>query len=59
MHKIFFYNKFITCLYMFRVLCADHQKVKIVLNSIWYRHTVGGRPVSSLSTCALDGHLHV
>ena len=39
MHKIFFYNKFIICLYMFRALCAHHQEVKIVLYSIWYRHT--------------------
>jgi len=39
MHKILFYNKFIICLYMFRALCAHHQEVKIVLYSIWYRHT--------------------
>ena len=38
MHKILFYNKF-KCLYMFRALCAYHQEVKIVLYSIWYRHT--------------------
>jgi len=25
---------------MFRALCADHQEVKIVLYSIWYRHTL-------------------
>ena len=31
--------KFIICLYMFRALCAHHQEVKIVLYSIWYRHT--------------------
>ena len=24
---------------MFRTLCAHHQEVKIVLYSIWYRHT--------------------
>ena len=35
-----FYNKFIICLYMFRALCAHHQEVKIVLYSIWYRHTL-------------------
>jgi len=34
-----FYNKFILCLYMFRALCAHHQEAKIVLYSIWYRHT--------------------
>ena len=39
MHKILFYNKFIISLYMFRALCADHQEAKIVLYSIWYRHT--------------------
>jgi len=39
MHKILFYNKFITCLYMFLALCAHHQEVKIVLYSIWYHHT--------------------
>ena len=39
MHKIFFYNKFIISLYMFRAICAHHQKVKIVLYSIWYHHT--------------------
>jgi len=31
MHKIFFYNKFITLLYIFRALCAHHQEIKIVL----------------------------
>jgi len=40
MHKIFFYNKFIIRLYMFRALCAHHQEVKIVLYSIWYHHKV-------------------
>ena len=39
MNKFLFYNKFIICLYMFRALCAHHQEVKIVLYSIWYRHT--------------------
>ena len=39
MHKFFFYNKIIICLYMFRALCAHHQEVKIVLYSIWYHHT--------------------
>jgi len=50
MHKILFYNKFIKCLYMFRALCAHHQKVKIVLYGIWYH---------SLSICARDGHVQV
>jgi len=39
MHKFLFYNEFISCLYMFRALCAHHQEVKTVLYSIWYRHT--------------------
>ena len=34
-----FYNKFISCLYMFRALCAHRQEVKVVLYSIWYHHT--------------------
>jgi len=57
MHKFLFYNKFIIHLYMFRALCAHHQKVKILLYT-----PVGGRPVhglSPLSTCAPDGHLQV
>jgi len=36
---ILFYNKFIIRLYMFRELFAHQQVVKIVLYSIWYRHT--------------------
>jgi hypothetical protein len=39
MHKLLFYNKFIIRLYMFRAPCAHYQEVKIVLYSIWYRHT--------------------
>ena len=34
-----FYNKFISCLYMFRAPCAYRQEVKIVLYSLWYHHT--------------------
>ena len=33
-----FYNKFISCLYMFRAPCAHRQEVKIVLYSLWYHH---------------------
>jgi len=36
--KFLFYNKFISCLYMFRA-CAHHQEVKIALHSLWYHHT--------------------
>jgi len=39
MHKLLFYNKFIISLDMLQALCAHHQKVKIVLYSIWYHHT--------------------
>jgi len=39
MHKIFYYNKFIIRLHMFRALCAHHQEAKIALYSIWYHHT--------------------
>ena len=34
-----FYNKFISCLYMFRAPCAHRQEVKIVLYNLWYHHT--------------------
>jgi len=39
MHKLLFYNKFISCLYMFRAPCAHRQEVKILLYSLWYHHT--------------------
>ena len=54
--QILFYNKFITCLYMFRALCADHQEVKIVLYSVWYHHNLY---VAVRCTCEPDGHLQV
>jgi len=56
MHKLLFYNKFIICLYMFRAQCAHQQEVKIVLYSIWYRHTVVGR---SVHIGEPDGHLQI
>ena len=34
-----FYNKFISCLYMFRAPCSHRQGVRFVLYSIWYHHT--------------------
>ena len=34
-----FYNKFISCLYMFRALSVHRQEVKIVFYSLWYHHT--------------------
>jgi len=59
MYKILFYNKFISCFYMFRALCAHHQEVKIVLYSIWYHHTRRwpSRAQSSLNLCT--GNLHI
>ena len=33
------YNKFISCIYMFRTPCAHREEVKIVLYSLWYHHT--------------------
>jgi len=37
--KFCFTISFISCLYMFRVPCAHHQEVKIVLYSLWHHHT--------------------
>jgi len=34
-----FYNKLISCLYMFRARCAHRQEVKTILYSIWYHCT--------------------
>ena len=45
MLKMFFYNKFIICLYTFRALCAHHQEVKIVYTASGIITPVGGRPV--------------
>ena len=59
MHNVLFYNKFISCLYMFRASCAHHQEVNNVLYSLWYHHTYrwpSGAQVET-ATCAPDGHL--
>ena len=45
-----FYNKFISCLCMFRAPCAHCQEVKIVLYSLWYHHTY--RWLSHANLCA-------
>jgi len=55
MHKFLFSNKFIISLYILRALCVHHQEVKIVLYSIWYHHTVGGRRCTVLSQPAHRG----
>ena len=48
-----FYNKFISCLYMFRAPCAHRQEVKIVLYSLWYHHIM---PLHVSSTmCSSSG----
>ena len=53
-----FYNKFISCLYMFRAPCAHRQEVKLCYKASGIITPIGGRPVySPLSTCARDGHL--
>jgi len=52
MHKILFYNKFISCLYIFRAPCAHRQEVKIVLNSLWYHHTYRWPSRSRCSWCS-------
>jgi len=38
--QIFFYNKFIIFLYMFRALLCTSSGSQILLYSIWYRHTL-------------------
>jgi len=48
MQKFLFYNKFIIFLYMFRALLCSLSGGQIVSYSIWYRHTVGCRPVHRL-----------
>ena len=60
--KRLFYNKFISCLYMFRAPCAHHREVKIVLYSLWYHQTyrwpsrvqVAKQPVHETATYNCD-----
>ena len=51
-----FYNKFISCLYIFRAPCAHRQEVKIVLYSVWYHYTYRwlshAQVESSLNLCS-------
>ena len=44
---------------MFRATCAHRQEVKIVLYSIWYRHTCRWQSGAQVDRglCAPDGHL--
>jgi len=39
MHNIFFHNKFYFMPLHVSSTCDHHQEVKIVLHSLWYRHT--------------------
>jgi len=73
MHKFFFYNKFIICLYMFRaLLCSSSGGQNFIIEHLVSSHTVGEHPVHSLredwlecipispvSKFAPDGHLQV
>ena len=51
-----FYNKFISCRYMFRAPCAHRQEVKIVLYNLWYHHTYRwpSQPVHGTATYRCD-----
>jgi len=53
MHKILFYNKFITHLYTFRALCVHHQEVKLyytVSGIVTHCRWPSGAHVERLST---------
>ena len=58
MHKFFFYNKFIICLYMFRALCAHHQEVKLYYTASGIITPVGGRSVHRTATYMLVTLVH-
>ena len=51
-----FYNRFISCLYMFRAPCAHRQEVKIVLYNLWYHNTYRW-PSRAQVERGQDGHL--
>ena len=59
--KNLFYNKYISCLNMFRLPCAHRQEVKnYIIQPLVSSRFVGGRPVHRLrGDCAPDGHLQV
>jgi len=71
MHKIFFCNKFIICLYILYILyvsiCFEHYVLIIRRSKLYYTAfgitaPVDSRPVHRLkedSTCARDGHLQI
>ena len=41
---------------MFRALLCSSSVGQIVLYSIWYRHTIGGRPVHRMATYRVCGY---
>ena len=49
-----FYNKFISCLYMFRAPCAHRQEVKIALYSRAHVERVLSHPVHGTATYRFD-----
>jgi len=55
--KFLFYNKFISCLYMFRAHVFIIRMSKLHYTASGIITPIGGRLVHSLSTCARDGHL--
>ena len=54
MHKILFYNKFISCLYMFRAPYAHRQEVKLYYTASGIITLIGGRPVHETATYRCD-----
>jgi len=59
MHKLLFYNTFITFLYMFRALCAHHEEVKLNYTASGILTLCRWPSGGPLSTCAPDGHLQI
>ena len=51
---LFFNNKYIICLYMFRAICAHHQEVKLYYTASGITTPVGGRPVRRLREDSLN-----
>jgi len=54
MHKILFYNKFISCLYMFRAHVLIISKSKLYYTASGIITPVGGRPVHGTATYRCD-----
>jgi len=59
--QIFYFNTFITFLYMFRAMLCSYSG-QLHLYSIWYRHSLWVTVqttgyYSPLVTCVLNGHL--